>query len=79
MVGLAGNRQLDIAMEPVLLKLQLPMAINLRSEARVHDPSDGIRRHERILEALETNDARVAVAAAKNHGQLAYLGLESNY
>lgn len=78
-VGLAGNRQLDIAMEPVLLKLQLPMAINLRSEARVHDPSDGIRRHERILEALETNDARVAVEAAKNHGQLAYLGLESNY
>lgn len=77
-VGLAGNRQLDIAMEPVLLKLQLPMAINLRNEARVHDPRDGIRRHQRILEALETNDSRIAVAAAKNHGQLAYLGLESN-
>ena len=33
-VGLAGNRQLDIALEPILLKLQLPMAMNLREEAR---------------------------------------------
>ncbi len=35
-VGLANNRQLDIALEPILLKLQLPMAKNLREEARQH-------------------------------------------
>ena len=35
-VELADNRQLDIALEPILLKLQLPMAMNLREEARQH-------------------------------------------
>ncbi|HEY9311106.1 GntR family transcriptional regulator [Williamsia sp.] len=77
-VGLAGNRQLDIAMEPILLKLQLPMAINLRNEARVLDAADGIRRHQLVLDALETNDPRIAVAAARNHGQLDFLDLERN-
>ena len=46
-VGLAGNRQLDIALEPILLKLQLPMAMNLREEARHRRPetaSTGTRR-----------------------------------
>ena len=32
-VGLAANRQLDLALEPILLKLQRPMALNLRREA----------------------------------------------
>ena len=41
-VGLADNRQLDIALEPILLKLQLPMAMNLREEARHHRADDGI-------------------------------------
>ena len=34
--GLAGNRQLDLALEPILLKLQRPMAVNLRREAQLH-------------------------------------------
>lgn len=74
-VGLADNRQLEIALEPVLLKLQLPMAINLREEARQHDPQDGIRRHLAILEALEANDVDRAVAAVEHHGELSYLEL----
>ena len=32
-VALAGNRQLDLAIEPILIKLQRPMAVNLRLEA----------------------------------------------
>ena len=32
-VALAGNRQLDLALEPILLQLQRPMAANLRREA----------------------------------------------
>lgn len=74
-VGLAGNRQLDIALEPILLKLQLPMAVNLREEARHHHASDGIERHEAILEALESNAPAVVVAAMHDHGHLNYLPL----
>ena len=64
-VGLADNRQLDIALEPILLKLQLPMAMNLREEARHHRASDGIERHQAILSALETNDPAVVIAALR--------------
>ncbi len=58
-VGLAANRQLDITLEPILLKLQLPMAMNLREEARQRETGDGIERHKAILSALETNDPAV--------------------
>lgn len=73
-VGLAGNRQLDIALEPVLLKLQLPMAMNIRAEARERHPRDGIDRHQAILTALATNDQSVVIAALREHGQFDYLG-----
>ena len=55
-VSLAGNRQLDLALEPILLKLQRPMALNLRREAQVMGPAAGIDRHERLVAALESND-----------------------
>ncbi len=75
-VGLAGNKQLDIALQPVLLKLQLPMAVNLRAETVAHHGAqDGLRRHAAILAALETNDPEVAVTALRDHGHLRYLGL----
>ena len=74
-VGLAGNRQLDIALEPILLKLQLPMAMNLREEARHHRASDGIDRHRAILTALETNDAQTVIDAFVDHGHLQFLNL----
>nr|WP_314143036.1 GntR family transcriptional regulator [uncultured Rhodococcus sp.] len=76
-VALAGSRQLDMAYAPILLKLQLPMARNLREEARVANPVDGIRRHEWLLDAIESNDVSVALAALKQHGELTYLHLES--
>lgn len=74
-VGLADNRQLDIALEPILVKLQLPMAKNLREEARQRAGDDGIGRHKAILAALETNDPAVVVDAIRDHGHLDYLGL----
>ena len=74
-VGLADNRQLNFALEPILLKLQLPMAVNLREEARHQHGSDGIERHQAILRALEANDAAVVLAAMHDHGHLTYLGL----
>ncbi|QZT64918.1 GntR family transcriptional regulator [Mycolicibacterium austroafricanum] len=84
-VALANNRQLDIALEPILLKLQLPMARNMREEARQHAgpgrrhrdgaADEGIGRHKAILSALETNDPAAVVAAIRDHGHLHYLGL----
>ena len=74
-VGLADNRQLNIALEPILLKLQLPMAMNIREEARRHRGRDGIDRHQAILSALMTNDPAVVIAALQDHGHLDYLGL----
>ncbi|HET6731463.1 GntR family transcriptional regulator [Mycobacterium sp.] len=75
-VGLAGNRQLDIALDPILLKLQLPMAMNMREEARHHRARDGLERHQAILSALQTNDPVVVIAALQDHGHLHYLGIE---
>lgn len=73
-VSLANNRQLDIALAPILLKLQLPMAKNLRTEARTQ--RDGIARHQELLTALETNDPAIVVKALHEHGHLTYLGLD---
>jgi DNA-binding GntR family transcriptional regulator len=76
-VALARNRQLDIALAPILVKLQLPMAKNLREEARrKRSRSEGIARHEELLTALETNDPVIVVKALHEHGHLTYLHLE---
>ena len=72
-VALAGNRQLDLAMEPILVKLQRPMAINLRLEASLVGPGEGLRRHEALLTALETNDRHVVLEALCDHGGQRYL------
>jgi DNA-binding GntR family transcriptional regulator len=76
-VELADNRQLNIALEPILLKLQLPMAMNLREEARHHRADDGIARHQAIVAALDTNDPGTVITALEDHGHLHYLGLET--
>jgi len=75
-VGLADNRQLDIALSPILVKLQLPMARNLREEARRRDTvQEGVARHQELLQALESNDRELIVKALQEHGHLTYLGL----
>lgn len=74
-VSLAGNRQLDISIAPILLKLQLPMARNLREEARQSSAADGIARHEALLTALATNDKDLVIKALLEHGHVDHLGL----
>ncbi|GAA2162772.1 DNA-binding GntR family transcriptional regulator [Humibacillus xanthopallidus] len=56
LVALAGNRQLLVSYEPIIVKLQLYMAANLRREADTSSPIEGVRRHERLLEALLSGD-----------------------
>ncbi len=72
-VALAGHRQLDLAMEPILVKLQRPMAVNLRLEASLVGPGEGLRRHAALLTALETNDPDVVLRAMYEHGGQRYL------
>jgi len=73
-VGLADNRQLDITLEPILLKLQVPMSINMREEARRRDVGQNIARHRAILKALEINDPDTVIAALDGHGHLDFVG-----
>ncbi|MCD0449552.1 GntR family transcriptional regulator [Actinocorallia sp. API 0066] len=75
LVALSGHRQLVLAYEPVILKLQLYMAANLRLEAEVlRAPSEGVARHRRLYEALATGDPAVALAALASHGARTYAG-----
>lgn len=72
-VALAGNRQLDLAMEPILLKLQRPMALNLRREAALMGPQEGLRRHEQLLAALQQGDREIVLKTLAEHGVRRYL------
>lgn len=72
-VALAGNRQLDLLYEPLMLKLQRPMAVNLRSEAAQLGADEGLRRHRDLLTALESNDPDVVIAALEQHGGQRFL------
>ncbi|HSU36641.1 MAG TPA: GntR family transcriptional regulator [Propionibacteriaceae bacterium] len=72
-VELAANRQLDLALEPILLKLQRPMALNLRREAQVFGPAAGLQRHERLVTALESNDLELILTELESHGVTRFL------
>jgi DNA-binding GntR family transcriptional regulator len=73
LAALAGHRHLLEAYEPVLLKLQMHMALNLRREAETAAPQDSIRRHTALLEAVGSNDKDVVFAALSTHGAQKYL------
>lgn len=73
LVALAGQRQLLLAYEPILLKLQLHMAVNLRREAEVAAPLDGVRRHTTLLEAVESDDPETVLHALAHHGAQTYV------
>ncbi|WBB57125.1 GntR family transcriptional regulator [Verrucosispora sp. WMMD573] len=74
LVALAGNRQLSAVYDSILVKLQLYMAINLRREAEVAQPHDGVHRHERLCEAVAAGDPELVLAVLSEHGARSYLG-----
>ena len=73
-VALAGQRHLLMAFEPVILKLQLLMAANLRLEAEHRAAAEGVERHRRLLDALATGEAATALDALASHGARTYIG-----
>jgi DNA-binding GntR family transcriptional regulator len=72
--ALAGHRHLLLAYEPVMLKLQLYMATNLRREAEQRSPLEGVWRHRRLLEAIVAGDADQVLTVLDSHGARTYLG-----
>lgn len=74
-VAMAGQRHLMQAFEPVILKLQLRMATNLRLEIGDRaDATEGLARHRRLLDAIATGDVTTALAALASHGARTYIG-----
>lgn len=74
LAGIGGNRQLVVVFDQVLTKIQLYMALNLRREVETTtDPMDGVRRHERLLGALEHGDPAEVLAELSQHGARSYL------
>lgn len=74
LVALAGNGQLSAVYDSILVKLQLYMAINLRREAEVSRPLDGVHRHERLFEAVAAGGPEEVLAVLSDHGARSYLG-----
>ena len=73
LVARSEHRHLIEVYEPVILKLQLYMATNLRREA-VERPSDeGPQRHRRLYEAVRDGDLATILAALAHHGARTYL------
>ncbi|MGH3764862.1 MAG: GntR family transcriptional regulator [Pseudonocardiaceae bacterium] len=74
LVAMAGHRHLLLVYEPVILKLQLYMAANLRREAQVRTPQDGVRRHQRLFDAVAAGNVEQVLASLSNHGARSYFG-----
>jgi DNA-binding GntR family transcriptional regulator len=68
LVAMAGRRHVLLMYEPVLLKLQLYMAANLRREAQARSPQEGVRRHQMLFDAVAAGDRDSVLAALRNHG-----------
>jgi len=73
-VALAGQRHLRQAFEPVILKLQLHMATNLRLEAENRNAAEGVERDRRLLDAIATRDLDTVTGALASHGARTYIG-----
>jgi DNA-binding GntR family transcriptional regulator len=73
LVALAGRRQLLLAYEPILMRLQLHMATNLLREAEAASAADGVHRHALLLEAVESDDPQTVLAVLAAHGAQTYL------
>jgi DNA-binding GntR family transcriptional regulator len=73
-VALAGQRHLMSAFQPVILKLQLYMAANLRLEAEHRAAAEGVERHRRLLDAIAAGDLPTVLETLAAHGARTYIG-----
>ncbi len=61
-----------ITYEPLIVKLQIYMAANLRREADTSSPAEGVRRHQRLLDAVLSGDRAVIGEELERHGSRRY-------
>lgn len=73
LVSMAAHRHLLLVYEPVILKLQLYMATNLRREAQAGTPQDGVQRHQRLFDAVAASHLDGILSALSNHGARSFL------
>lgn len=73
LVAMAGHRHLLLVYEPVILKLQLYMAANLRRETQARTSHDGVRRHQRLFDAIAAGHVDQVLAALGDHGARSFL------
>jgi DNA-binding GntR family transcriptional regulator len=73
LIALAGHYHLLRAYEPVLMRLQLCMATNLRREAQARSLGEGARRHRRLYNAIAGGDLDAVLAELEHHGGRTYL------
>jgi DNA-binding GntR family transcriptional regulator len=76
LVAMSGHRHLLDVYEPVILKLQLYMATNMRREASERPPEEGPHRHRRLYDAVRGGDLSAVLAALETHGSRTYLAPE---
>ena len=63
LAALAGHRQLLLVYEPIVMKLQLYMAANLRREAEQRSPGEGV-----LFEAVAAGQPEAVLAELTLHG-----------
>ncbi len=73
LVARSGHRHLIDVYEPVILKLQLYMATNLRREADQRPSAQGPLRHRRLFEAVRDGDLATILDELTHHGARTYL------
>lgn len=74
LVRLAGHRRLTQSYETLMEQMQLHMARNLRTEAATRGSlRDGCRRHEDLLEAMQSRDISRIRRAMRAHGERRFL------
>jgi DNA-binding GntR family transcriptional regulator len=72
LVAMAGRRHVLLVYEPVLLKMQLYMAANLRREAQARNSHEGVRRHQMLFDAVAAGDLDTVLTALEDHGARSY-------
>ena len=72
-VALADHQHLSRVYEPVILKLQLYMATNIRREAARSSPLDAVRRHRLLYAAVAGGDLAAVLTVLADHGARTYL------
>ncbi len=76
LVALSGHRHLIDVYEPVILKLQLYMATNMRREATLRPAAEGPQRHRRLYAAVAGGDLATVLVELDHHGSRTYLAPE---